>query len=310
MAGHLDRHSGGVDPRLCDETRSDGMHSKMNCQTVSFGEVVFDCFGDEARLGGAPLNVAWNLRQVGLPSTLVSAIGRDDLGTQVRGFLTAAGIPQTYVLDRLEHSGTAAVELDGENAAFVLSEGSAWEHIELPPELALNPDLVYFGSVARRTQVNQDSLRRLLDLNPLHRFYDANLRAPYYTKKIILDGLAMATIVKLSADEWEVVKRITGLSSPSELLAKFELDIVAVTRGADGAELCTPSETLKAKSHPVTCVNPVGAGDAFSAVLAAGILRNNDLPRTLEAACTAGAAVVQEDGAQICLPDEVMDLLS
>ena len=80
-------------------------------RAVSFGEVVFDRFNDHVCLGGAPLNVAWNLHQIGLPVTLVSAVGRDALAAEVRQFLTAAGIDQSFVFDRPEPTGVADVTL-------------------------------------------------------------------------------------------------------------------------------------------------------------------------------------------------------
>ncbi len=52
-----------------------------------------------------------------------------------------------------------------------------------------------------------------------------------------------------------------------------------------------------------TCI---GAGDAFSAALAAGVIVGTGPDRIVEVACAAGAAVVQHRGAQIELPDEVV----
>ena len=48
---------------------------------VLFGEVLHDCFPDGSRvLGGAPLNVAWHLRALGLDPYLVSRVGDDAAG--------------------------------------------------------------------------------------------------------------------------------------------------------------------------------------------------------------------------------------
>ena len=52
-------------------------------------------------------------------------------------------------------------------------------------------------------------------------------------------------------------------------------------------------------------VDAVGAGDAFSGVLAAGALLDTNQQQVLNLACTAGAAAVQHPGAHLQLPDEV-----
>jgi hypothetical protein len=50
-----------------------------------FGEVLFDCFpGGRRVLGGAPFNVAWHLRAFGAAPRLISAVGDDPQGEQVR----------------------------------------------------------------------------------------------------------------------------------------------------------------------------------------------------------------------------------
>jgi fructokinase len=50
-----------------------------------FGEVLFDHFPDGTRvLGGAPFNVAWHLQAFGQSPLLISRVGSDPEGTQVR----------------------------------------------------------------------------------------------------------------------------------------------------------------------------------------------------------------------------------
>jgi fructokinase len=50
-----------------------------------FGEVLFDCFPDGTEvLGGAPFNVAWHLQGFGLSPLLVSRVGNDARGQQIR----------------------------------------------------------------------------------------------------------------------------------------------------------------------------------------------------------------------------------
>jgi len=90
------------------------------------------------------------------------------------------------------------------------------------------------------------------------------------------------------------------------MLEHFGLEVIALTRGEQGAELYIPDQVFRARSAPVPVADTVGAGDAFSAALAAGVMLGADLAHTLETACAAGAAVVQHPGAQIVLPDDLL----
>ncbi len=48
---------------------------------VGVGELLWDVFESEKRLGGAPANVAFHAKQLGLEAQLLSKVGEDELGT-------------------------------------------------------------------------------------------------------------------------------------------------------------------------------------------------------------------------------------
>lgn len=280
--------------------------NRSNVLAVSFGEVLFDCFEDRTCIGGAPLNFAWNLHQFGFGMAMVSAVGRDELGTEVREFIERSGIESGWILERPEPTGTVDVRLTNGEPEFTVNENVAWDHIGFARDLETQPELIYFGTLAQRADGNRKALIRLLDAHPRHLFFDVNLRQNYYSPEIVLEGLARATLLKLNDEEWEVIRRIAGKDTPDEMLEHFGLEAIALTRGEEGAELYTPGQVLRARSAPVPVVDTVGAGDAFSAALAAGVMLGADQAHTLETACAAGAAVVQQSGAQIVLPKDVL----
>ena len=47
---------------------------------IGIGELLWDCFGDVRRPGGAPANVAFHADQLGLAGIICSRVGRDDAG--------------------------------------------------------------------------------------------------------------------------------------------------------------------------------------------------------------------------------------
>ena len=270
-------------------------------RVVAFGEVLFDCFPDQVCIGGAPMNFAWYLRQFGIPVAVLSAVGRDELGAEAQRLLRQAGIV-SWVAERPEPTGTVEVQLVEGQPDFTINRNVAWEHIEFPPALEGQPELLYFGTAAQLSPVNRATLKELLAHGARHRLYDANLRREFDDPQILLDGLEWATILKLSEGEWETVRRLTRQDTPGEMLEHFGLEILAVTRGSEGAELYVPGGEFRSPSPRVEVADTVGAGDGFCAALTAGVLQGMDPEETLQKACEVGAFVAQQRGGQVELP--------
>jgi fructokinase len=81
------------------------------------------------------------------------------------------------------------------------------------------------------------------------------------------------------------------------LAERFDCDTVCVTRGADGAGLWRGGRWSEHPGFQVEVRDLVGAGDAFLAVLLAGLLRGMDGPALLQHAALAGAYVATQSGA-------------
>ncbi len=278
---------------------------KANFTAIVFGEILYDCFPDRTCLGGAPLNFAYNLRQLGFPVAMVSAVGCDALGQQARGFLRRVDIAQQWVADRPEPTGTVDVLLDAGQPSYIIRAGVAWDYIEAKPALDQPPDLIYYGTAAQRSPANRPALEHLLATKPRHRLFDVNLRQDSYTPQAVLFGLEAATVVKLNDEEWEAVRDIAEVAAPADLLARYALDRLAITSGSDGAQIHIPGASFAAWSATASVVDSVGAGDAFSAVLAASTLLGTDPQQALCLACAAGASAVQHRGAHCLLPESV-----
>jgi fructokinase len=106
-----------------------------------------------------------------------------------------------------------------------------------------------------------------------------------------------------------------GLAGTDDLFAAVRaiwhnrLKVLAVTRGAEGAEIFTPTLHRHVPGFAVTVVDTVGCGDAFMASLLAGLVETDlealDEPALFEigrSACAAGAAVARVAGAMENMP--------
>ena len=280
---------------------------KSGVQAVSFGEIVFDRFEDSTRIGGAPLNFACFLQQFGVSVALVSAVGRDALGEVALQWMEDTGLDTTWVCSRERPTGTVDVRLADGDPEFDVAEGCAWEEIELLQDFgSARLRLLYFGTAARRTATNRATLSVLRSLNPLHLLFDVNLRPGLFSADVVLAGIEEATVLKMNEDEWRFIQRVTSHDSVAKLLESFGLEMVALTRGSRGAELYVRGRGMYVvEQRKVRVVDTVGAGDAFSAALAAGVMKCADPHHTLQIACEAGTAAAQHRGAHVELPHEL-----
>lgn len=80
--------------------------------------------------------------------------------------------------------------------------------------------------------------------------------------------------------------------------------LVAVTFGADGAELRRGDGTVLARATPppVVAVDGTAAGDSFCGALVVGLLEQRPYDEALRRACAAGALAASKAGAQPSLP--------
>ena len=53
-------------------------------QAVCFGEVLWDNFGREKKMGGAPLNLSIRLNSLGIKTSIISQVGNDSFGNELK----------------------------------------------------------------------------------------------------------------------------------------------------------------------------------------------------------------------------------
>ena len=85
---------------------------------------------------------------------------------------------------------------------------------------------------------------------------------------------------------------------------------LAVTYGSSGAELTREGSWVASSESPrVDSVDSVGAGDAFTAALTVGLMRDMEPQQALERACAAGAIATTRSGAQNAPTEAEIDAL-
>ena len=282
-----------------------------------FGEVLFDCFEDGSRvLGGAPFNVAWHLQAFGCKPTLISRVGDDPMGRQIRDTMLQWGMSAAGLqLDPERASGEVQVRLQSGQPSFDIVADRAYDHIDASVIPPLTPSLIYHGTLALRHADSAAALNQLLQLYPAAPvFMDVNLRQPWWNLDQTLKMLDRAEWVKVNDAELEIlVDEPAALSAKAErLMQRHDLGWLIVTQGKEGA-ICLDRAGNLLESNPVAevkVVDTVGAGDAFASVCILGLHRDWPYGLIIERAQHFAALLVGSRGATLNDPQKYSALLA
>ncbi len=252
------------------------------------GETVLG--GDVVRMaGGKGANQAAALARLGVATSMVACVGRDELGEWLTANLGETGADTSLIQHSQRPTGTAFITVDdaGENEIVVSLGANAdldLAHVDLDPfdvvlaQMEVSPEIV--DELARRTS----SL--VLNVAPARRVSPATL-------------LRCAVVI---ANELEAEHLVLG-----------ELAHCVVTRGSRGAvHYCFGDVVADVVAPSVDALDTVGAGDVFCAAYAARYLAHDDPTAALRFAATAGALATLAPGAQGSLPttEEVHEWLA
>ncbi|MBV9957067.1 MAG: carbohydrate kinase, partial [Acidobacteria bacterium] len=277
---------------------------------VGLGELTWDLLPGGKQLGGPATNFAHLSRLLGNQAAVASRVGRDELGREALARLRERGIITSYIqVDETHPTGTVGVRI-GERgeALYSLNLNSAWDYLEWSDEweeLAGRAHAVGFGTLGQRERVARETITRFLERTRPEtlRIFDVNLCHAFFTTEMLTKSLELATIVKLNHKELHTVARMLGLDAAGEealcrqLMQKFEIALVAVTRAEHGSLLITAEESHDHPGFAARVADTIGAGDAFTAALVHFYLRGEPLERINEAANRLGSWLATHTGA-------------
>lgn len=262
-------------------------------------------------LAGAESNVAIGLARLGHRTAWVGRVSDDELGEYVLRQLRAEGVRVDGVATdparpaglmflerrtadvtrvRYHRAGSAGSALNVEDVRTPIAEGARVLHLTgITPALS--------GSAREAATWAAETASRSGTVVCL----DVNYRARLWTREAARTALtplaAYASLVIASADELDLVDEPGADESTvaARLLARG-VQTVLVKLGADGARAHTDQGVRHVAAVPVTAVDAVGAGDAFSAGYLSGHLDGLDLDGRLRRAVTLGAFAVSGHG--------------
>lgn len=279
---------------------------------VALGELLWDLLPAGPRAGGAPFNFAFHCHQLGHPAVIVSRVGDDDRGRQLRAEVRRLGLTDEYIRTDPElPTGTVTVAVDPDGLpTYTIVEGVAWDFIEWEPRLdnlARSAPAVCYGTLAQRWPVSRQTIWHFLGAAGSQTLFvcDINLRPPFVDAATITWSAGLgADWLKLNDGEVGDVFRAIGKrwSGPVDrdcarrLRRNSRRRLVCITRGSNGCVVSSPSDDVELPGIPIRVADTVGAGDAFTAALLTQHLEGKPLAEAARFANAYAAVVASKVG--------------
>ena len=282
----------------------------MPKKIAAFGELLWDLLPTGKVLGGAPANFIYRINSFGDEGTLLSKVGNDKAGKEVRESLIRLGVSDENIQTDYEFpTGSVEVKIDEfGNADFNICTDVAYDHIEINSEMMeafSEADCVCFGTLVQRYGISKNTLRELIHQSEgVVKFLDINLRRNCYSAASIEDSLLMTNILKTNDEELKITKELLGLEEENlkdlarEVIEKYDLDMVLCTLGYHGAFCLTSDLSFHYDpGYQVILGDTVGAGDAFSAGFVHYHMNGFSIREALQFGNASGALVATTTGA-------------
>lgn len=283
------------------------MNNGKNLKAVAYGEVLWDVFANEKKIGGAPLNVALRMKTLGCEVAMISCVGNDEDGKAIIDQVKSLGL-ETAAIIKSEEFPTGLVNVtvnERGSASYEISYPSAWDKIVLndfAKKTALDADVLIYGSLVCRDEVSRKSLEELLETKA-YKVFDVNLRKPHYSYEMLEQLMHSSDFIKFNDEE--LLEITQEMKSPSVSLEdnmhfiaeRTKVTAMCVTRGKHGALLMWNGQIFENGGYPVEVADTVGAGDSFLAALITSLLTGKEPQYAIDFACAIGALVAEAPGA-------------
>lgn len=235
-------------------------------------DVVENAEGRTRHPGGSPMNVAFGLGRLGLPTTFVTEFGNDDHGLLLDEHLRSAGVS---IVRAVDPAGTSSA------TARLGHDGSAQYDFQLrwdPPSMHVpEAEIVHTGSIAALHEPGARRVQQMVESRMAGALvtFDPNVRPALLGSRDrareLVDWYARrSAVVKLSDEDADWLFPDRSVEEVLDWLLDRGVLIAALTLGADGSLLKAPSASVVIEPRETPVVDTIGAGDAYMAGLIAG----------------------------------------
>jgi sugar/nucleoside kinase (ribokinase family) len=253
-------------------------------------------------IGGPAFNIFWYLSKFGLKPRLIGAYGAEN-----RHF-----IKKVFLADQLDVSGLIRVN-GHSDSLFTILVGKNYHSFYLRSALPGNiegkirkqcgkPDfLILTGSrhvLIRKAFLSITDIlhETIVIFNPSYAIYE-------YNNLELNHLLRNSDFIILNEQEAKQAIKILGIRNVKEMTRLISSPII-VTLGRKGLRIYHKSEIYDIEHFAEKAVNPIGAGDAFSAGFLYQIIGKRSIKNSARFGATLAAYVVESEQTRVFVPEK------
>jgi fructokinase len=256
----------------------------------AIGETVMDILFKEdkpidAVPGGSAFNSVISIGRVGVPCAFIGYTGKDHVGDLTVDFLKTNGVDVRFFeqKDKVKSCISLAFLDERGDAHYVFYKDTPVSNSLLDRKLGFQAgDILLLGSYYAVSAGTRSQIKGVLDAAATAGatvYYDLNFRSSHKDElpelmPAILDNFRRATVVRGSADDFEVMwGERDARKIYKEHIARY-CRIFICTSGAGRITVCTPDAAWDFDAQQVAdVVSTVGAGDNFNAGFLCALFR-------------------------------------
>lgn len=266
--------------------------------------------------GGVARNVAENLARLGQPVTLISAVGKDDLGSQLLSHTALAGVDVSHCLQVSEAVTAAYIAILDEkgNLYYGLDDMSILRHVSSAylrslADLFSSAALIFVdANLAPATLRTVFSLAKRHNIpvcadatsTPLAKRFENHLARLFFLNANRSEATA------LLGNKIEVNDMTSALAAAREFV-RMGVEIAVIPIGEGGVCYATSQTSGHIPAVLTRIVDSIGAGDALTATTLFGILNEMDIDEAIRLGVTAASLTLTHTGAVV--PNLSLELL-
>ena len=243
---------------------------------------------DKAVAGGSTFNSIITLGRLGLPTALITELGNDSVGNDIKKFMQRYNVSTDYIDTYNPEDGITPVSLayidENSNANYTFYHRFPADRLNVTIPLINDGDIIIFGSYFSVNPQLRNNILEILDFAKTRKaiiYYDPNFRKAHSHEAMklmpsIIENLEYANIVRGSDEDFNILYHLTDPEKIYIDKIKFYCPNFIYTQGGKGVEFFNRQGRYHVDATPIEKpVSTIGAGDTFNAGIVFGLIRHN-----------------------------------
>jgi len=254
---------------------------------------------------GGSGNVAVGISTLGGKAAFVGKAGNDLFGRLYAQDLENRGVFSRIFFDTRSPTGLILVFMEEKERSFLVFRGAndqlSVSEVGKANDLIKKSSFVYFCGYSLVHNPQKNAILRVVELAKKYgakiMFDPGAYNLVMSDRDFFVELLGLCDVVSLNVDEARAITKKNDVRDViNELRQKVSLTVLKC--GENGSALVSKENTVKTKGYSVECVDPTGAGDAFTSAVIYGLTRGLPLDSIGRLANWFAARVITDVGAR------------